>query len=371
MDQELKVHQLNMTIAKFCLRDVSFAVRPGEYYVLLGPTGSGKTMLMETICGLRASTSGFITLGGRDITALDPSRRGIGYVPQDYALLPFRTVRGNIAFGLESRRLSRKEVTLRVDEMLDLLSIRHVSDHYPNQLSGGERQRTALGRALAVRPALLILDEPFSAIDEEMREELGTQIRALQQRLRTTTLHICHSLEEAERLGDRVSIMHDGQLVQSGRPSDVIRRPLDVFVARFLRVPNRVRGQVRTTGGSRMFHVGACQVCPSNIEDGPATALFPADRLHLSREQPEAPGSGRVVFAVRVRRIEESPFRPGIHLEEQHLGDLFIPGIFPAEEWNPGLPLFVTLDVQDIHLLPGDGLESTLRRGGRGARGHE
>jgi len=181
----------------FCLEDISLQIRQGEYFVLLGPTGSGKSSLMEMICGLRAPDAGTITVAGKDVTRLDPSKRQIGYVPQDYALLPFKTVSENIAFGLRARRLPTHEIHSRVDQMMDVLGIKPLAHRHPGKLSGGERQRVALARALVIGPAILMLDEPLSAIDEDMRDSLVNEIRRIHQRLETTTIHICHSLEEA------------------------------------------------------------------------------------------------------------------------------------------------------------------------------
>lgn len=346
----VSVRGLCLRFPNFELRKVTFDVQAGEYFVLLGPTGSGKTLLIESLCGLHAPQAGEIRIAGRDVIRLDPSERGIGYVPQDYALLPFKTVEDNIAFGLEARRLPPQQIADRAGEMLDLLGIRHLAGRYPGKLSGGERQRVALGRALAIRPSVLLLDEPFSAIDEGMREELGQEIRQLLQQLGTTTIHICHSIEEAVRLGDRMAVMRDGCLVQAGAPREILTRPEDIFTARFLRLPNLVTGEVRVENGEKAFFAGEVRVPAGNLPEGPATAVLPFESMTLSRERP-IPDPGIAVFAATVLTSFSQAFRPELRLD----GDvsLTVPGIFPEDEWPPGREVYVALPCDSIHILSG------------------
>lgn len=346
----VSVQGLTLRFPGFALRKVTFQVLAGEYFVLLGPTGSGKTLLIESICGLHAPDGGSVYINGRNVTQMDPAERGIGYVPQDYALLPFKTVEDNIAFGLEARRLTDAEITARVEEMLDLLDIRELAGRYPRGLSGGERQRVALGRALAIQPALLLLDEPFSAIDEGMREDLGQEIRRLLRQLGITTIHICHSLEEAMRLGDSLAVIRDGEIVQTGMPTEILTRPTDLFTARFLRLPNMIHGEVRLENGHQTFFMGDIPVRTTEVTAGPATAVLPYEPMVVSRTRP-ADDPSRIVFSLMIMPSQSSAFRPELHLNGP--AALTIPGIFPSAEWPAGQEVFVTLPREAIHILPG------------------
>ncbi len=194
----------------FALRGVSLEVPTGEYAVLMGKTGTGKTTLLEAICGLRPLTAGRIRLMGRDVTDLRPAARGLGYVPQDGSLFSRLTVREHLAFALVIRRWSRAAIERRVAELAQLLGIEPLLDRRPHGLSGGEIQRVALGRALAMRPGVLLLDEPLSAIDEDTRQEMYDLLRSVRRQTGATVLHVTHNRSEAERLADRVFELRNG-----------------------------------------------------------------------------------------------------------------------------------------------------------------
>ncbi len=203
----IHLDHLCLRAGAFTLADLSLTVATGEYAVLMGRTGCGKTTLLEAVCGLRRITSGRILLLGRDVTHLRPSERGVGYVPQDLALFPTLTVREHLGFALAVRRWAKQDVDRRVAELAGLLGITHLLERYPQGLSGGESQRVALGRALAFGPRVLLLDEPLSALDEQTRGDMVTLLQALQRRTGVTTLHVTHSLTEARRLGDRMLVL--------------------------------------------------------------------------------------------------------------------------------------------------------------------
>lgn len=186
----------------FRLENISFTVPAGRYGVLMGSTGCGKTTLLEILCGLRQPVGGRVFIGERDVTDLPPGERGIGYVPQDGAMFPTMTVREQIGFALEIRQRPAAEIAARVKELADSLGIAHLLERRPQHLSGGERQRVALGRALAAKPSVLLLDEPLSALDEELRDELAALLKRVQRELGLTALHITHSRREAAQLAD-------------------------------------------------------------------------------------------------------------------------------------------------------------------------
>ena len=252
----LQVENLGVDLDEFHLREIELDVAPGEYFVILGPTGAGKTVLLETIAGLHQSQKGRILLDGEDITGVPPERRGIGFVYQDYALFPHMTVAANIAFGLTLRGWQRKTIDRRVAEMGELLGISHLLHRKPDTLSGGEKQRVALGRALLVEPRLLLLDEPLSALDPAMREGLQRELARVHRELGTTTIHVTHDFEEAVALGDRIAVVHEGRVAQVGPPEEIFRKPGSEFVARFVGVRNIFRGEVRAgKDGYNVLHL--------------------------------------------------------------------------------------------------------------------
>jgi ABC-type sugar transport system ATPase subunit len=196
----------------FALDAVSFQVPAGGYAVLMGRTGSGKTTILEAICGLNRPVRGRVLLGGRDVTGLRPADRQVGYVPQDRALFGTMTVAEHLAFGPTIRGWPRGEVAARVDELAGLLRLRHLLHRRPHGLSGGESQRVALGRAIAARPGVLLLDEPLSALDDQSRAEMYEVIRLVRSHSPVTTLHVTHHLEEAERLADQALVLEGGRV---------------------------------------------------------------------------------------------------------------------------------------------------------------
>ncbi|MDT3720530.1 ABC transporter ATP-binding protein [Pseudomonas oryzihabitans] len=214
--------------------DIEFHAEQGELVTLLGPSGCGKSTLLRCLAGLTEVDRGTIVLAGQDITQLPPQRRGIAMVFQSYALFPNMTVAQNVAFGLRMQRLAQDEVRRRVSEALTLVELEGFAERYPHQLSGGQCQRVALARSLIVRPRLLLLDEPLSALDARIRRHLREQIRAIQQELGLTTVFVTHDQEEALTLSDRIVLMREGRIVQSGDAETLYTAPVDAFAAGFI-----------------------------------------------------------------------------------------------------------------------------------------
>jgi molybdate/tungstate transport system ATP-binding protein len=198
----IEIQQLNLSLGDFHLTNFDLTIETGSYCVLMGRSGCGKTSLLEAIAGLKPIQSGTIKLGGRDVTKLKPAERGVGYVPQDRALFPTLSVRNQLAFSLVVRRLSDSVISKRVNELSALLGITPLLDRMPQGLSGGEAQRIALGRALACQPAVLLLDEPLSALDEDLHTEMCQLLKEVHKKTEVSVLHITHSQQEAQRLGD-------------------------------------------------------------------------------------------------------------------------------------------------------------------------
>ena len=257
----IRLEGLHVAAGDFSLRVDDLSVEKGEFLVFLGPTGSGKTVLLETLAGLRRPVSGRIWFGDRDVTEEPPERRRVGFVYQDYALFPHLSVGKNIAFGLSTGaargrargvRAGGGEPSGGADQdpaavLASLLGIEQLMDRYPDTLSGGEQQRVALARALAIEPEVLLLDEPLSALDRKTRRELRIELRRLHRELGATVLHVTHDLDEALVLGDRIAVLIDGDLRQIGTPEDVIRRPADGETARLLGMTNVFPVVGRTT----------------------------------------------------------------------------------------------------------------------------
>jgi sulfate transport system ATP-binding protein len=224
--------------------NVSFVTRPGEVTALLGPSGSGKSTVLRMIAGLELPDRGQILIAGTDSTWQTAEHRGVGFVFQHYALFRHMTVAQNIAFGLSIRKAPPGEIEQRVKELLSLIQLAGFADRYPNQLSGGQRQRVALARALATRPKVLLLDEPFGALDARVREELRTWLRRLHDEVRMTTLLVTHDQEEAMELADRIVVMNRGAVEQEGTPSEIYDSPATPFVASFIGSSNRLEGRI-------------------------------------------------------------------------------------------------------------------------------
>ncbi|WP_149361410.1 sulfate/molybdate ABC transporter ATP-binding protein [Lolliginicoccus suaedae] len=250
------------------LDGVNLDIPSGSLTALLGPSGSGKSTLLRSIAGLESPDSGIITIGGEDVTGVPPQKRGIGFVFQHYAAFKHMTVRDNIAFGLRIRRRPKNEINDRVDELLRIVGLDGFQRRYPAQLSGGQRQRMALARALAVDPKVLLLDEPFGALDAKVRADLREWLRRLHDEVHVTTVLVTHDQEEALDVADRIAVMNRGNIEQVGTPDDLYERPANDFVMSFL-------GPVATINGAlvrphdlhldRTFHPGAIEATVDRI----------------------------------------------------------------------------------------------------------
>ncbi|MHB8417009.1 MAG: sulfate/molybdate ABC transporter ATP-binding protein [Myxococcales bacterium] len=251
--------------------DVSFVAPPGAITALLGPSGSGKTTVLRLVAGLERPDRGRVLIGDRDFTDVPVRKRGVGFVFQGYALFQHMTVRKNIAFGLEVRRLPRGAVAAKVADLLALVQLDAHADRYPHQLSGGQRQRVAFARALATDPAVLLLDEPFGALDAQVRLELRAWLRGLHERTAVTTLLVTHDQEEALEVSERVVVMHEGRVEQVGAPQEIYDRPATPFVASFIGQPSLLRGRIEAGRASVGSHSLSA---PHGAPEGSAVRAF-------------------------------------------------------------------------------------------------
>jgi sulfate/thiosulfate transport system ATP-binding protein len=231
----IKIAQVSKKFGNFqALEDINLNVEPGTLVALLGPSGSGKSTLLRAIAGLEPPDQGRVTINNRDTTNLDIRKRNIGFVFQHYALFKHLTVRQNISFGLDIRKKPRKVIKQRVNELLELIQLEGFGDRYPSQLSGGQRQRVALARALAVQPEVLLLDEPFGALDAKVRQELRNWLRRLHDEVHLTSIFVTHDREEAMAVADKIVVMNHGKIEQIGTPAEVYEHPANPFVMSFV-----------------------------------------------------------------------------------------------------------------------------------------
>jgi molybdopterin-binding protein len=229
----ITIRDLKVNLGDFLLQNINLDIKPGEYFIILGPTGAGKTVLLEAIAGLYPVLEGKVSIGGREITRLNPEKRGIGIVYQDQALFPHLSVEENIAFGLKMRKCPKDETKAKLNAMAEIVGISHLLKRSPVTLSGGEKQKVALARALVTEPRVLLLDEPLSALDPETKERMQGELREVHRRVKVTIIHVTHDFEEAIALGHRVAVLNDGCIAQIGTPEEFLRQPSSEFVARF------------------------------------------------------------------------------------------------------------------------------------------
>lgn len=321
------------------LHDVSLSVQSGEFVCLLGPSGCGKTTTLRIVAGFETADGGEVLLEGENVTSVPPQRRDIGVVFQSYALFPHLTVNENVGFGLKMRRRPSQEIKASVCDALGLVQLEGVGDRLPRQLSGGQQQRVALARAIAIRPRLLLLDEPLSNLDAKLRDELRDEIRRVQRATGITTVFVTHDQVEALALADRMAIMDHGHIVQMDAPRNVYEHPANSFVAAFIGQANLIRGTVTELQGSLIRFVTASGI--QLVGEGRGLAVhacvigvIKSERVRITRERPldavnaipvrvEAPiylgatiqyhctAGGEKITAVDLNCAEEPMFEPG------------------------------------------------------------
>jgi ABC-type Fe3+/spermidine/putrescine transport system ATPase subunit len=293
------------------LKRVSLAVAAGQFVALLGPSGCGKTTLLRAISGFVPVGAGRITVGGRDITHEPPDRRDMAMVFQSYALWPHMTTAQNLGYGLKLRRVAKPEIARRVAEILAMLKLESLGERNVTQLSGGQRQRVALGRALAVNPQVLLLDEPLSNLDARIREDVRHEIKALQAKLGITTIHVTHDREEAMVMADRIAILDAGRIAQLGSPEEVYNRPNSPFIAAFMGASNVLQLEAKPADGGIRIEAGThndAALIPGDAVAGPVVAYFRSETARLG-----APGSAAADELLLRGRIVQASYPGGFY----------------------------------------------------------
>jgi molybdopterin-binding protein len=316
----IRLEQMSVRVGRFALSDITLEIPTGGYGLVIGPTGSGKTTLLEAIAGHTPLRDGRILLRDLDVSRAPPEQRRVGFVYQHYHLFPHLSVAENIGYGIREQGAGSREQ--RVGELADLLHLTPLLERGTQGLSGGEQQRIALARALAPRPTILLLDEPFAAVDPATRRSLRRELRALHEREGITTLQVTHDFEDAMRLGDLVAVLAGGRIVQSGAPDTVFRYPNSAFVAEFIGTGTVLRGSVTRTSKpdpetgrfAARFEAGSLALEVVAEREGEAYAVLrPADLL-LSRTEAEGPAP-RNRFMASVTRVERESALAHVYLE--------------------------------------------------------
>lgn len=331
------------------LHGIDLCLRSGEFMAVLGSSGCGKTTLLRSVAGFQPVAAGRVRLMGREVTHLPPERRKVAMVFQSYALWPHMDVAGNVGYGLKLRGLPQARIAERVTATLALLGLEGLERRAVTQLSGGQRQRVALGRALAVEPSILLLDEPLSNLDAKVRMSLRYEIKALQRRLGFAALHVTHDREEAMSMADRIVILDKGRIAQLGTPEEVYDRPCSPFVASFMGADNRLMLSVQVEGaGMRVLGPGLDQTVPvqERWPRGACQAWFRADDARLAA--PEAPVGDELALAGRViaRAYLGGQYRHEVEVSGQTFA------VSDAGPREPGSACSLRLPLAKLHIFP-------------------
>jgi molybdopterin-binding protein len=281
----IEVKELSVDLGEFVLKDITLNIEEGEYFIILGPTGAGKTVLLESIAGLYPIKSGEIWLRGKEVTRVEPEKRRVSIVYQDHVLFPHLSVKDNIIFGLRMNKAAKDERKDRLNWVAELLGISALLHRRPDTLSGGEKQKVALARAIVTQPELLLVDEPLSALDPETRESVQQELRQLHRALGITILHVTHDFEEAIALGNRIAVIGEGCLMQVGTPEEIFRHPNSEFVARFAMTRNIFLGKAeRKSNGDTVFKVDGTEFIIAADAEGTHHASIRPEDILISSE---------------------------------------------------------------------------------------
>ncbi|MBN1106949.1 MAG: ABC transporter ATP-binding protein [Deltaproteobacteria bacterium] len=342
----IRIENLNIRLLAFHLRDIHLSVGENEFFMLMGPTGAGKTVLLEAIAGLIRVDRGRIFVRGRDVTELPSEKREVGIVYQDQALFPHLRVIQNVAYGLHFHHVGREEGKKRLRRLTELLGIDHLLSRLPVNLSGGEKQRVALARALVVQPRVLLLDEPFSAIDPVFREEIRNALKVVHQNTDTTFLMVTHDFGEALALADRGAVIHQGSIEQVGAVQDIFHRPASIAVAEFVGMKNLFEASFEEGAASIRGHQVALSQQPDHhhryVAIRPEDVVFSKDDFSLNRKN---------AFPGVVSAVVSQGFSYEVHVKT---GDLMFKSLVTKRSLvdlglREGLDVFISFDPASVH----------------------
>lgn len=324
------------------LKSIDLTIEPGEFFTFLGPSGSGKSTLLRAIAGFGPIPGGRILIGTDDVTREPPWTRNVGMVFQSYALWPHMTVRKNVAFGLEERKVPAQEINGRVEEALNLIGLLDLAERPPSQLSGGQQQRVALARTIVIEPRVLLLDEPLSNLDANLRVQMRRDILDLQRKLQLTTIFVTHDQEEANTTSDRIAVLDQGIIQQVGAPIQLYDEPVNRFVADFLGTANLIDGPIETANGAPLFEPGEGRI-----------AMFRPQDLDIQPTPGKAdPGSVLMLGQVEHREFLGSLIRYNVTIDGYRLivDDSHTTG---RQAFAKGDNVALGLDTKNIHILTG------------------
>ncbi|MGF1698441.1 ABC transporter ATP-binding protein [Vibrio lamellibrachiae] len=329
------------------LKGINLDIKPGEFFAFLGPSGSGKSTLLRAIAGFGPTPQGQILLGDESVLEQPPWKRNVGMVFQSYALWPHMTVRQNVAYGLEERKVAKPEIKKRVDEALNLVGLFHLAERRPSQLSGGQQQRVAIARTVVVEPRVLLLDEPLSNLDANLREQMRRDLLDLQRQLGLTTIFVTHDQEEANTISDRMAVLDQGVIQQVGEPIDLYDNPANRFVADFLGTANVLNGQVKSNASGSFFETESGIHFPYHgKEKGDTSLIFRPQSLSVCHNTP-AHNSITLAGQVKHREFLGHLIRYGIEVGGQTLM-VDDPHLRGAKHLTTGADIVLELDPKEI-----------------------
>ncbi|NMX22290.1 sulfate ABC transporter ATP-binding protein [ANME-1 cluster archaeon GoMg4] len=353
----IEVRALYRDWKEFSLKDINLKIKKGEYFVILGPTGAGKTLLLETIAGFYIPDRGEVRIDGRDVTIIPPERRRIGFIYQDYSLFPHLNVEQNIEFGLKLKKSASQDTNRkRVKEIMDWLSISHLAHRYPATLSGGEQQKVAIGRAIAIEPSILLLDEPLSALDRRTQDYLREELKRVKEEFGITMVHVTHDQTEALVLADRIAVMMQGRIMQVGTPHEIFNKPVNEELADFVGIENVLCGVVRNNvNGIAEIEVdtGGTIFAVSEYRDGVVKVFIRPEDIILSASIGDS--SARNVITGRIMGLHDmGPLtRVKVDSERSELVALITKQSREELGLNEGDGVYATFKATSVHVVRG------------------
>ena len=288
---------------EFKIQDINLEIKEQEYFILLGPTGAGKTLLLELIAGFHYADKGNIFFEKENINTYPPEKRNIGFVYQNYMLFPHKNVEQNIEYGLKLRKIEKSEIREKIKEISEILKITHLLHRNVKTLSGGEQQRIALARVLVIKPKLLLLDEPLSALDPLIQKDIRKELKKIHKELGITTIHVTHNQEEALLLADRIAVMNNGRILQSGTPEEIFRKPKSEFMANFVGVENLLRGTAEIKNDTTIINILGINLVSTNKIEGEVHATIRPEDIIVSKEKIKS--SARNILGGKITEITD------------------------------------------------------------------